>query len=135
VVAHAELVELPGEPGRPPGRFWDLTLECTHVVRRPVRYRPAPIGPHGRRRRLTTRAAADILPAQDHAYCDQCPTAPAHEITRIRVRASPARAAAFVELLRRLDPTLDVDPPEWRAAGFVDIYCRSSADLEGAPTP
>lgn len=115
--------------GRPPARWWDLTLTCGHTVRRPVRYRPLPYGANGRRpRHRRTRDAVDILPAQEHAYCRECPAAPLHDDTRIRVRAGAARAAAVVELLRRLDPALDVKPTEWRAGGFVDIYCVSKAD-------
>lgn len=130
-VVTATMGETPGAPGRPITRWWDLVLECGHPVRRPVRYRPLPIGPTGRRTRWVARNrdAGDILPAQEHAYCQTCPTPPAHDVIRIRIRAAPARAAAFVELLRQLDPALTVGPAEYRAAGFVDIYCESRADL------
>lgn len=128
LVTDAELQRFPGERGE--RRFWALTLACTHIVLRPVTYKP------GRPGRRAPRDVADVLPAQKHAYCDQCPTGPAvHDRTVIHVRASPARAAAFVELLRQLDPALTASPPRWRAGGFVDIECESTKDPEGMSWP
>lgn len=129
-VATAAMGQEPAVPGgRGPARWWDLALTCGHTVRRPVRYVPLPIGTNGQRpRHRRNRDAVDILPAQEHAHCDQCPTAPVHDDTHIHIRAAPARAVAVVELLRRLDPALDVDPPEWRAGGFISISCKSRAE-------
>lgn len=135
LVVKATMGEEPAAPGRPVSRWWDLQLECTHTVRRPVRYKPLPIGPSGRRPRWgnRNRDAGDILPAQEHAYCPQCPTGPAvHDTTRIRVRASPTRAAAFVAMLRTAVPDLVVEGPRWRAGGFVDYYCETNSNPEGS---
>jgi hypothetical protein len=120
-VTAADLQEEPSERGT--RRIWALTLECGHTVRRPARYRQV-TGSRGRRR---TRALDDVEPAQDRAYCDQCPPAPRplEEPTRIRIRAGSERAARLVELLRTVAPDLVVFGPRWRSGGFVDYYCET----------
>lgn len=120
-VTVADLREEPSERGV--RRFWALHLECGHTVRRPVRYRPG--GQRGRRQ----RSRQDVEPAQDRAYCDQCPQAPRppDEPTRIRIRAGSERAVQIVELLRTVAPDLVVHGPRWRSGGFVDYYCETRA--------
>lgn len=48
-------------------RWWELRLECGHIVERPVRYTDVPSRHvHG------GRAAADLLPAPAHVWCEEC---------------------------------------------------------------
>lgn len=52
-------------------RWWDLTLECGHVVQRSARYRSLP--PAERQRGGTQhRLSEDVLPAPRRARCCQC---------------------------------------------------------------
>lgn len=120
-VTTADLQEEPSERGI--RRVWALSLECGHTVRRQVRYRQLP-GSRGRRR---PRPHDDVEPAQDRAYCDQCPPAPRplDEPTRIRIRAGSEPAHRLVELLRTVAPDLVVSGPRWRSGGFVDYYCET----------
>lgn len=120
---------LAGDPQQRTRRWWALQLECGHQVERPVRYRNPPAGHRGRRRHL---GIDDALPAQKAAYCPLCPSAPAHDVARLRIRATPTGAAQWVAGLRALVPGIVVDGPRWRAGGFVDYYAETSS---GLPVP
>lgn len=52
-------------------KWWDLTLECGHLVQRSCRY-PPPFVP-GRRH----RSAGEALPPPKRVLCEMCAAAPA----------------------------------------------------------
>jgi hypothetical protein len=53
-----------------PSRWWELTLECGHVVERPVRYKNSHTTQRGWSWRLRSRA--DALKPVTRAKCDCC---------------------------------------------------------------
>ncbi|MCA1844472.1 MAG: hypothetical protein LC792_15040 [Actinobacteria bacterium] len=51
-------------------RWWELRLECGHLVERTVRYRYREHADRGRR----PRRADEVTPAPRWAYCEFCPS-------------------------------------------------------------
>lgn len=129
-VTFPELIEV--DSARDDGskrRTWRLTLDCGHVVIRPVRYdKAARNGNRGR-----GRPREDVQPAQPKVQCRQCPPLPetAHLDTSVTIVTSPRSGRRLIDLMSTAGRVDHVEERP-RVGGLVLFKVRFTLNPEGA---
>jgi hypothetical protein len=99
-------------------RTWRLTLDCGHIVDRPVRYDRAVRFGQGR-----VRPVEDVLPAQTAAHCEGCPIGPDSADLSVTITAGPLLGQRLLALMETAGKIEDVTKRA-RIDGRITIKVR-----------